>query len=186
MRMQHGFTLIELLVTLTIVSILMFVASPSLQAFQRNAEMSAVSSTMLSSINAARGEAMKRARNTFLSPADGANLQSGWVVYVDMDNSRSLTNGDFTVTSARAIPNYLNVTGNRTIANSPPYLMFDASGYPRDLAGGFAALTLSIARNDVTASEQLSNTRRLIIASTGRVRLCNPSTDTTCTANANI
>ena len=180
-----GFTLIELMVTLALVAILMNVAAPSFIAFQRNAELTSLTNSLLAAMNAARGEAMKRGRYALVSPLDNSKWESGWVVYVDMDRSQTYdASADVTLLSRQALPSYITITGNKNVVASPPYIMFDASGYSKDKGGGFGALTFSIARNDVSASDVAAETRRLIIASTGRVRSCKPATDTTCTASA--
>jgi len=208
MRSQHasarGFTLIELMVTLALVAILMAVAVPSLTTFQRNAQLTSFSNTMLASMNAARGEAMKRGRYAMVVPADGTNWSSGWIVFVDVDRSQTYSanhdtppdphdtppDHDVTILTREAPPSYLAITPSlgSTAADSPPYIMFDASGYSKTKAGGFGALTFEIQRNDVTGSDQLTQTRRLKIASTGRVRVCTPvsSTDAQCSATASV
>ena len=183
-RVQRGFTLIELLVTLALVAIMMGVAAPSFMAFQRNAELSSLTNTLLAGMNAARGEAMKRGRNAFVSPVDNTKWSSGWVVYVDIDGSQSFNASDVTVLTSQALPAHIAISGTDNANASPPYILFDALGYSKKKNGGFGALTFTIARNDVSAGQALAETRRLIIASTGRVRSCKPATDASCTASA--
>jgi len=185
----NGFTLIELIVTIALLAILMAVAVPSLMTFQRNSELTSFSNTMLASINAARGEAMKRGRSAMMTPADGTNWSSGWVVFVDMDGDRAYASTtDLTLLKREAPPSYLTVSGNGTLVAVPPYIMFDSSGYSKTKSGGFGASTFEVKRNDVSGTEQLSQTRRIKIASTGRVRVCTPtsSSDSTCTASAGL
>lgn len=178
---HRGFTLIELMVTLALVVILMAVATPSFTAFQRNSELSSLANNMIASINAARAEAMKRGRRAMVVPTDFTNWNSGWVVFVDIDNDAAyISTSDVTIATAVPTPSYLAVTGNGSAAPGTPYIMFDSSGFPRLMAGGFGALTFTIQRNDVNASQQNEQTRRIIISSTGRVRTCKPSTDVTC------
>jgi type IV fimbrial biogenesis protein FimT len=184
----RGFTLIELMVSIALVAILMMVVAPSLTTFQRNAELTSFSNTLLASINAARGEAMKRGRYAMVVPIDGTNWSSGWIVFVDMDRSQAYeAANDVSILTRGALPSYLEIpTPTGTANESPPYLMFDATGYSKNKAGGFGAITFQIRRNDVSGTEQLQQTRRIKIASTGRVRVCTPasSTDTLCSATS--
>lgn len=173
-----GFTLIELLVTVALMAMLMVVAVPSFTTFQRNSELSSFSNTMLAALNAARGEAMKRGRYAMVVPANGSSWSSGWVVFVDLDRSQSYSEADdFTLLTRDAPPSYLSITGNNTVSASPPYIMFDASGYSKTKSGGFGASTFEVKRNDVSGAAQYEQTRRIKIASTGRVRVCTPTSD---------
>lgn len=184
----QGFTLIELMVSIALIAVLMMVAAPSLTTFQRNAELTSISNSLLASINAARGEAMKRGQYAMVVPAVGNDWGSGWVVFVDIDRSSDFDAADdVSILSREALPSYLEIpTPTGTANESPPYLMFDASGYSKNKAGGFGAVTFEIRRNDVSGAEQLRQTRRVKIASTGRVRVCTPasSTDTLCSATS--
>jgi type IV fimbrial biogenesis protein FimT len=181
----RGFTLIELMVTIALVVILMAIATPSFITYQRNSELTAFSNTMVASINAARGEAMKRGRYAMLVPANGTDWSSGWIVFVDMDRSQDyLSTADVTLLTLAEPPNYLTLTGNGTVTASPPYVMFDASGYSKTKAGGFGASTFEVRRNDVSGADIYAQTRRIKIASTGRVRVCTPTSnsDANCSA----
>ena len=185
-----GFTLIELMVTVALVAILMAVAVPSMTTFQRNAQLTSFSNTLLSAINAARGEAMKRGKSAMVVPVDGSNWSSGWVVFVDLDRSQAfIETSDFTILKREAPPSYLEITATGTAAASPPYIMFDASGYAKTKAGGFPGnQSFNIKRNDASGADEFAQTRRIKIASTGRVRLCTPKsgTDAQCNASSGL
>jgi type IV fimbrial biogenesis protein FimT len=188
-RWRHasaGFTLIELMVTIAIASILLMVAAPSFVSMQRNSELTAAANALVAGINAARGEAMKRGVNAVVVPTDAADWRNGWTVFVDTGTTRDGTLGasDIVVQRQAALAGYFNVSGTGTAATAPPYMMFDPSGYSKTKAGNFGVLTLSIARNDLSGTDQAEQTRRVIVARTGRARACRPSTDTTCTTTA--
>lgn len=182
-----GFTLIELMVTLALAAILMTVAVPSFVTYQRNSELSSFANSLLASVNAARGEAMKRGMNAMVVPAVGTNWDGGWVVFVDVDRDQAYdATKDITIFPSDAKPSYITISGNGTTAGTTPYVMYDASGYSKTTSGGFGASTFEIARNDVTGTAQLVQIRRLKIASTGRARICTPtsSTDPNCSASS--
>lgn len=186
-----GFTLIELLVTISIAAVLMALAVPSFTAWQRNSELTSIANSLMASINAARSEAIKKGRYAMVVPTDAANWNNGWTVFVDVDRSQTLTGGtvDNIVATTPAAPAYVTMTGNGAASGLTPYIMFDASGYAK-LKGtaGFGASTLEIQRNDVSSTEQLRQTRRVKIASTGQVRICTPTsaTDANCQAAAGL
>ena len=183
-----GFTLIELMVTIAIAAILMVVAVPSLVTYQRNSEMTSFANSLLASINAARGEAMKRGRYAMVVPADGVAWASGWLVFVDIDGGTRTYSAasDILVTTKEAPPSFLNVSGNGPAGEAAPYIMFDPSGYAakKSTSPTGPNLTLTITRNDVSTSEAAEQTRLVIIAKTGRARVCKPSTDATCNSSA--
>jgi type IV fimbrial biogenesis protein FimT len=183
----RGFTLIELMVTLSIAAVLMMIAVPSLETYRRNSELTSATNTLLAAINAARGEAMKRGMSAMVVPTNlDNNWNAGWVVFVDSDRSQNfLAAQDLTVLNQAPLPNYINVAGNGTANLGSAYIMFDPSGYSRTKAGGFNNLTINLARTDVPATSQASETRRIMILNTGRVRTCKPTsaTDTNCLAN---
>ena len=188
LKTSAGFSLIELMVTLTIAGVLLVVAVPSLSAFKRNAELTSATNTLIAAINAARGEAMKRGMSSFVVPANnGSNWNNGWVVFVDKNQSLSYEAAtDGTILAQDALPTYFTVSGNNSASGASPYIMFDASGYSKLKSGGFGALTLTLTRGDLSGRDQIEQTRRIIIAKTGRTRTCKPSsaTDATCAAGS--
>lgn len=184
LRRNAGFTLIELMVTVAIAAVLLVVAVPSFVSYQRSSELTSVANSFVAGVNAARGEAMKRGMNAMLVPASGTSWSSGWTVFVDQDRSGGLNTGDFTVIQQPALPAYFSATGQGTASETPPYIMFDASGYAKTKTAGFGALTMTIARNDLSGTVLTEQTRRIVIARSGRARACKPATDSTCTATA--
>lgn len=166
---SRGFTLIELLVTISIIAIAMAIAVPSMSAFMRNAELTRAANNLLASVNTARSEAMKRGMNAMLTPIDDTNWRKGWVVFVDVARDGDPTNAtNIRVTSQSELPSYFDVSGFN--------VSFDASGYARSTGGNPANGSFVIKRNDLSGSEQVDQTRKVVVSITGRVRTCKPKT----------
>lgn len=184
-RSAAGFTLIELMTAIAVAAVLLVIAAPSFVGFQRNSELTSLTNTLLATINTARSSAMKEGTFAMVVPKDGTNWISGWIVFVDKDLDQSFdASKDEVILQQSAPPNYITVSGTGSASGTSPYILYNSSGYARQKNGGFGALTLSIARNDVTTSEAAEQTRRIIVAASGRTRSCRPSMDTTCTASA--
>ncbi len=184
-RCVAGFTLIELMVTIAIAAILLMIAAPSFVAFQRNSELTSTANSFIAAVNATRGEAMKVGRQAMAVPADGANWTNGWTVFVDNNGNATLdATTDRIVLQQAALASYFTASGSGSAGTSAPYVLFDASGYAKTKTAGFGALTLTIARNDLSGADKTAQTRRIVIAKTGRARVCRPATDATCTTTA--
>lgn len=98
-----GFSIIELMIVITIAAILAAVALPAMGEWRRNAQRTAATTTLLSSLHAARSEAVKRNSRVAICPSDdpaevdakcsgNKDFSSGWIVFVDVDND--LDHGD--------------------------------------------------------------------------------------------
>jgi len=184
---ERDFTLIELMVTLTIAAVLALVAVPGFTAYKRNAELTSTINTLLSAINAARSEAMKRGMKAMVVPADHSHWSSGWIVFVDKDRNQAYSAAnDITILTQGPLESYFSISGSGSAAGATPYILYDGSGYSKLKDDGFSLLTLSLYRNDLSGSSLYEQTRRLVIAKTGRARVCKPAsaTDATCAASS--
>ena len=90
LRKQAGFTLIELMVTLSVLAILLAIAVPNYITFIQNARLTGQANDLVTALNYARSEAIKRgvrttvcSRGTDSSCAGAVTWDTGWLVFVD-------------------------------------------------------------------------------------------------------
>jgi len=171
-RPAAGFTLIELMVTISLIVVIMALAAPSFTAFQRNAQLTSSANTLLSSLTAARAEAMKRGRNVTVAPVTGSNWNSGWIVFVDEDGSGAKNGSEAVLATEPAPESTITI---ETVPAGTAYVMFNGSGYPRLSGGAFQSSSIDFTHG--LSSEQ----RRIVSSPAGRLRICKPDA-TTCAA----
>lgn len=127
-----GFTLIELMTVIVVVAILLAVAFPSFQGSLRSNRVATTTNALLASVALARTEAIRsRARGVICTSAtgtacDGANWNSGWLVWSDLDNNGAV-NGTETVVR------YVQGNPSLQLAGSANLIAFDGRG--RAVAG---------------------------------------------------
>ncbi len=89
-KQQFGVSLLELMVAITIFGILVGLAVPSFREFTRNNRVTAAQNDLVSTVNFARSEALKRSTPVAVcatddgeSCSDDDNWNNGWIVFVD-------------------------------------------------------------------------------------------------------
>lgn len=90
MKRNHGFTLVELMVTVIVIAIVATVAVPNFARVIESTRLTGYSSELVSALNVARSEAIKRGgRVGVCASSDEATCSgsddwsNGWIVYVD-------------------------------------------------------------------------------------------------------
>ena len=93
---QSGFSLIELMFVIVIAGVLLAIGIPNFRDFIRNSRIAAESNDLLTGINVARSEAVKRRAPVTMcsgiAPAcDAGDFSDGWFVFVDTDGDGDAT-----------------------------------------------------------------------------------------------
>lgn len=199
LKEKKGFSLLELLVVIAIGGILLAAALPAVGEYLRNNRLTSQTNTLVATINFARGEAITRNQNIFISAFDSNGWSKGWEVWVDgrQDGEAPCTSGANPVNrtydaceSLRVfdytgyIKTYPKITtvpatletvsaANLTDANYlKGTLMFRGNDGSLALGNGAASVDLYICDSDTFGDRsKLRPGRRLNIARTGRVSL---------------
>lgn len=98
MRNNHsGFTLLELMVTLAVAAILLTIAVPNFTVFLQNSRLAGTANEVVTMMNYARSEAVKRNRPVTLCSrasdtacANSTNWDEGVLVFVDADGDGAI------------------------------------------------------------------------------------------------
>jgi type IV fimbrial biogenesis protein FimT len=189
-----GFTLVELMITVSIAGILMAMAIPSFNSTIRSHRLTTYSNQLVTSLNVARSEAVKRGISVTVRKVDSnsstnlgasATWDDGWDIFTDADGDGIFDAGDDVLIKTNpAFHTAFSLRGN----NFSNFIRFSPSGQS-NTNGSFV-----ICDNSDNNGLPEANTARLIIVnSVGRVRMgldANndgiPNTDTTASAASNI
>jgi type IV fimbrial biogenesis protein FimT len=127
---QTGFTLIELMVTIAVLAILLTIAIPSYQSMVRNNRIAAQANQVITALNYARSEAVKRGAPATVCSSNGGtacagstNWSTGWLVFADANKNGTVDGGE---TVLRVWP-ALNTSN--TLKASKTRITFTATGF---------------------------------------------------------
>lgn len=158
----HGFSLVELLVVLTVAAILLAIGIPNMQSFLVTNRLASTTNELVTALNLARSEAVKRGTRVVLRSAAGSGQwHGGWQVFVDADGDGAPSAGEDILQTAGPIASPLTVRASTAFANA---VAFDASG--RSGAGTFV-----ICYGPALIDDGRSMARAILVAASGRVRV---------------
>lgn len=145
MKNARGFTIVELMVTLAVLAIVLTLAVPSFNTLIQNNRMTTRANDVVTALNLARSEAIKRGANATVT-ATGGNWNNGWTVAAGG-------------TDLRVFP---AVAGTTTITGSVAAITYRGSG----MAGSLTVTVCDSGRAGETG-------RQITVAAAGRVTMAN-------------
>ena len=157
----RGFTLIELLVTLAVAVILITVAVPNYQMFVMNNRMATQANDLITALNMARSEAVKRAANVTVCagtncPGTANAWPQGWIV-ADAAGT--------TIRVQQALGGASTLTGGTDVATTITFTSNGRTTIPTAATAASTTLTLC------PPSPAIVQGRAIQIERTGRTRV---------------
>ncbi|MCP5132162.1 MAG: GspH/FimT family pseudopilin [Gammaproteobacteria bacterium] len=172
MNRKCGFTLLELIMTLAIAAIVITLGVPGFQEVIRNNRITAQTNELITALNLARSEAIKRGvpvtmcktsySVTATSPPTACNTsadwQQGWIIYADPGSNDGViktSEGDEILRVKEAMPTGFKLGTGGTFTNWIAYL---PTGFNRGSGGlGNDTFRLCLDGNQQTGKEIIVN-----------------------------
>lgn len=89
---NKGFTILEMIVSMTVISIMVALASPSFADFVRNNRIYTSSKILNSDVSYAKSEGMRGVGNVVMQGVDN-DFNNGWRVFIDSNGNNSYDEG---------------------------------------------------------------------------------------------
>lgn len=165
-----GFTLIELMITIAIMGIVIGIGFPSFQSMIVNSRLTTQSNNLVGALNIARSESVKRGKFVVVKKVT-TSWQGGWEVFVDDDKDQTKDSGEEIIKSYEAL-----VTG---------YSINVTTGYTNHIYYRPDGRSNTNGSFYVCSPAQEEKFKRIVIASSGRIRSENQDTVTNSATYAN-
>jgi type IV fimbrial biogenesis protein FimT len=171
-----GFTLIELLFTVAIAAILMMIAAPSFDQIIRNNKVRTQTNNLISALQEARTEAVKRGKNVTVCRSTAAastfgtctnNVNDKLIIFIDSATGTAIpvvptANSTDMLRKFEAIPSSIQIVTNAT------YIRFNNLGMAANLVGT-GGTTIRLEDEECAAGD--SKAKEISISEGGQVSL---------------
>ncbi len=171
---SKGFTIVELMMALIVGTILLVIGVPSFMAVVENNQLATEINGLVTALNNARSEAVKRGRRvTVCTSADGATCggagyEAGWIVFEEDNTSANHGTYQAATETLLAVGNALDsgytLRGTTGMFNS--YISFVSTGQAVGASASGTQGQFVLCKNS-----DLTKSRALFVLTTGRVRL---------------
>lgn len=158
---HQGFTLLDLLITVAIAGILITIGIPSFNQIINSNRLTTNINKLVTTLYLARSEAIKRNQPVTIRKS-GAEWESGWTVFADLDGDGTQEAGDTLLRTYNALPD------NYTLRATPSYvnrITYRESG--KSANGSFVLCDNSDGNN----VPEENSARIMIVNTVGRVRM---------------
>jgi type IV fimbrial biogenesis protein FimT len=187
---QAGFTLVELMFSILVLAVLLGIGVPNFRDFLRNSRMASETNDLISGINLARSESIKRrgpvtlCSGTAAGCVAGGDFSDGWVVFVDENADGALGNTEDVLRVHPSLPGGVVTSVVETTdaedesdpdydTSADSYVSFGQNGFRR-MNDGTMPVALAVVicdeRGNVgsNAGPDVSTARAVEISTTGR------------------
>jgi type IV fimbrial biogenesis protein FimT len=139
---SRGMTLIELMTAITVLGILVAVAAPSFRSFTANNKVVATTNDLVTALNLARSEALRRGGNavacastTMTGCSGSGNWANGWIVFNDPNANNTVDAGELLQVWAPSGGN-VTVTAQDAGGTAAPRVVYNTMGMGQLPPGG--------------------------------------------------
>ena len=174
---DRGTTLLELMIVVFIIAVMASMGMPLLQQQYAIRVIESIARRFILHAQFARQQALHLGTSIRITPLEGNNWNSGWIVggecreggyLIPCDQGLTFSQGAITPIYFKGVAKQWNHQ-----KNSQNGITFNAAGAAKTSHGGFLASRMILGRLGSPGLE-----RHLILSSGGRWRICDPSADT--------
>ena len=154
---SQGTTLMELLTAMAVIGILVAIAVPSFRSFAVDSRTTAFTNDLVTALNLARSEAIKRssavavcAASNLTSCSGSADWSTGWILYEDRNSNGAFDNGEPLLRVWNAATTSMTVSAANDSSGSVNRVTYDSMGMGS--LGGASFVRFSLVPNNCTGN----------------------------------